>query len=555
MAASPVRSGGPLQEEGGLRALETNARTVQKETLPGEPQAEEEDSVISAGFKPATTTPATSSGCGNEHDRERDTEGTISKNRLSSGRYGDRMPCPMDGSHRIYASRLRAHLKKCTKVRDIAFSHCLPFMQQGANLPMPREQEDRWEHSREKRQEQQKEHACCTETPEAAVSLTPEFEAKVVEAYRRCAALLCDRVASATALPAADETVSAEVAREATIQLPAAAYIDKCCGGRQKDTGSSGADAVLMLRAAADACKVPFGNRAASADGPSVAFLEAEVERASRLQQHEQQLLLQQLLQQFQDKLNKHQQQMLQLLAVCLQERYLTPHACDQTLALELGAGKGDLTRWLCCWSAAAVAARAAEATAAAGAVAEARPDCLRTAAASVRHAGLRCIVVDREARRYCKEAKDKTYRSPNSKRSVNTAAAAAAAAERRNAASTASAGATAARHDDAFNPLLDGEDSANMSEVKKARKDPTAVADACVGATASSAACFNSSNNSSSISSSSSNSSSSVLDNAEADKVEPFPPVRLRMDIADFSLPALMNFIVGKGPLRVYLF
>ncbi|KAL8270555.1 hypothetical protein Esti_005526 [Eimeria stiedai] len=559
MAASPVRSGVLPRLEKDLAPLKQDAQAAPDESSSGELQVGEEFPVSSAGSRPAAAIAAASSGHQKENAGEREAEGPISKNRLSSGRHGERIPCPMDRSHCIYAFRLQAHLKKCTKARDIAFSHCLPFMQPGANLPMHRKQETMPEHYEEERQQQQKEHAGCSEAPDAAVPLTADFESNVMEAYKQCAALLCDRVASATAVPAADVTASPEVPREARRQLPAAEYIDKCCGGRQKDTASSGMDAVLMLRAAADACKVPLGNKGALAEGPSVAFLEAEIERASRLQQQEQLLLLQQLLQQLQRKLNKHQQQMLQLLAVCLCEGHLTPHACDQTLALELGAGKGDLTRWLCCWSAVAVAARAPAATApaataAAGALAKAGQGCSSTEAASVRHAGIRCIVVDREARRYCKEAKDKTFRSPKSKRSVNPAAAGAVVTEKRNAASRASASATSAKNSNSFNPLLDEEDPAKLSEVKKARKDLTTAADACGGASGSSSACINSSNNSSSSNSSSSsnNSSSSILDHAEADKVEPFPPVRLRMDIADFSLCALMNFIVGKGPLRV---
>ncbi|KAL8446696.1 hypothetical protein Emag_004644 [Eimeria magna] len=545
MAASPARSGDLPRVEWCRHPVKQDAQAVQEGFLRGKVQPTEEDPVGSAGSRPAAAKAAASSGHPNEDTGEREAEGTISKNRLSSGRHGERIPCPMDGSHWIYALRLQAHLKKCTKARDIAFSHWLPFMQPGANLPLRSEQKDMREQYEEEPQEPQKEHAARTEAPEAAVPLTPEFEAKVVDAYTQCAALLCGRAASATAVPAADESASPEVPREATRQLPAAKYIDKCYGGKQKDTQSSGVDAVLMLRAAADACRVPLRNKASSAEDSSVAVLEAEIERASRLQQQEQHSLLQQLLQQLQGKLNKHQQQMLQLLAVCLYEEYLTPHACDQTLALELGAGKGDLTRWLCCWSAVAVAARAAAAAAAADGVAEAGPDCSSTAAASARHAGIRCIVVDREARRYCKEAKDKTYRSPNSKRSVNHPAARDAAAEERNAASTASATATAAKNNNAYNPLLDEGDSAKLSEVKKARKDLAAISDARAGATACSSACINSSNNSI-------GNSSSIRDPAEADKVEPFPPVRLRMDIADFSLSALMNFIVGGGPLRV---
>ncbi|KAL8446877.1 hypothetical protein Emed_004756 [Eimeria media] len=542
MAASPAQRGDLPLQDCCLHRVKEDAEEAQK--------AAEDDSISSASSSHAGVKATATSGHQTEDAGEREAEeGKMSKNRLSSGRHGERIPCPMDKSHCIYALRLQAHLKKCTKARDIAFSHCLPFMQPGANLPLQEHMREQYE---EQRQEQQKEHVACTEAPEAAVPLTAEFEAKVVEAYRQCAALLCSGAASAAAVPAADESVSSEEPREGSRQLPAAKYIDKCCGGKQEDTQSSGGDAVLMLRAAADACRVPLQNKVASAEGPSVAFLEAEIERASRLPQQKQHLLLQQLLQQLQHKLNKHQQQMLQLLAVCLYEEYLTPHACDQTLALELGAGKGDLTRWLCCWSAVAVAARTAAATtAAAHAVAEAAPPTGK-AAASVRHAGIRCIVVDREARRYCKEAKDKTYRSPNSQRSVNpsAAAAAAAAAEKRNAALAASASASAAKSDNTHNPLLDEEDSANSSEVKKARKDVATATDAHVGVTACSSACIssnNSSNGNSTSNNSSSGNSSSVLGSAEEDKVEPFPPVRLRMDIADFSLSALMNFLDGS--------
>nr|CEL64733.1 TPA: Ubiquitin, related [Neospora caninum Liverpool] len=45
----------------------------------------------------------------------------------------DRIPCPVDPRHSIYLGRVSAHVRKCTKIRDMAFAHLLPFVLPGCN--------------------------------------------------------------------------------------------------------------------------------------------------------------------------------------------------------------------------------------------------------------------------------------------------------------------------------------------------------------------------------------------------------------------------------------
>lgn len=46
---------------------------------------------------------------------------------------GVRIPCPMDPSHCIYASKLKSHLLCCTRVRDVASELLQPFVSQNIN--------------------------------------------------------------------------------------------------------------------------------------------------------------------------------------------------------------------------------------------------------------------------------------------------------------------------------------------------------------------------------------------------------------------------------------
>lgn len=143
--------------------------------------------------------------------------------------------------------------------------------------------------------------------------------------------------------------------------------------------------------------------------------------------------------------------------------------------------------------------------------------------------------MVDREARRYCKETKDKTYRNPNSTRQVHPAAAAA--AERRSVA----AAATAERSACSNNPLFEGEEDGTAGgETTNGVAPVAAPASATVavqGATADASSAVGSSN---------------IEGSTAGDVALPFPPVRLRMDISDFSLVALLDYIASKGPLRM---
>ncbi|CDJ48355.1 hypothetical protein, conserved [Eimeria brunetti] len=483
--------------------------------------------------------------------------GALSRNRMNSGRHGERIACPMDGSHSIYALRLQAHLKKCTKARDIAFSHCLPFMQPGINLPQQQQHERQAQQQQPEQQQghqqQQQHHAGYIDNPETAAALTPEFEAKISEAYRYAMSYLhkppieaAATTAATTASPAARAEAEATVVPcDSLEELPASLFMSNCCrSDAGRDNGKRQEEALLLLRAAADACTVPLETGTAAAKGPPLASLEAELKKALLLPQQDQLNALLQVLRELQQRLNKHQKQLLQLLALCLLHRHLQHSSLDETLIVELGAGKGDLTRWLCCWSAVAVAAAAPREPAAA---AIAGAPCVP---AHKQHRGVRCIVVDREARRYCKEAKDKTFRNPNAPRPLHHAAIAA--AERRKAAAgTAVLGTAMEGNGGLRNPLLGEEEAAGATiSALKGAAHASGVDDAAVVPATGSASqapdslrpavfgvgtgCSNADRNSSN------------------DAVLPVPPVRLRMDIADFSLVALVKYITCNGPLRV---
>ncbi|PHJ18079.1 methyltransferase trm13, partial [Cystoisospora suis] len=47
-----------------------------------------------------------------------------------------RIPCPIDPLHDIYLTKLSAHVKKCTKIRDLAYSHLFPFVLPQCNLSL-----------------------------------------------------------------------------------------------------------------------------------------------------------------------------------------------------------------------------------------------------------------------------------------------------------------------------------------------------------------------------------------------------------------------------------
>ncbi|CDJ33411.1 LOW QUALITY PROTEIN: uncharacterized protein EMH_0053680 [Eimeria mitis] len=472
-------------------------------------------------------------------------DGILSRNRISSGRHGERIACPMDSSHSIYALRVQAHLKKCTKARDIAFSHCLPFMQPGANLP----QQQRLDQSEQQRQEdhlQQKlQHGDYVESPETAAALTSEFEAKISDAYRYSLLYLNNMS------PKEAATAETAAATPPTAKAPVGAAVPQWDSLEKLPASIFKKHRWELLYL--NATQVPLDTGTAAAEGHPLAWLEADLKRALLLPQQDRSSAILQVLQQLQQRLNKHQKQLLQLLALCLLHSHLKKSSLDETLIVELGAGKGDLTRWLCCWSAVAVAANAQREPAAAApqvpaaAAAAGAPGALHTHAPR-QHRGVRCIVVDREARRYCKEAKDKTFRNPNSLRPLHPAAVAA--AERRKAAAAATVETAVEENTSLGNPLLGEEMTAGpaasaLSDPAQTRtvgdaassvigRPPQALASLTPAATGTNASCSNPASTSS---------SGAAL---------PVPPVRLRMDIADFSLVALVKYIACKGPLRV---
>lgn len=280
----------------------------------------------------------------------------LSRNRINSGRHGKRIACPMDSSHSIYAQRLQAHLKKCTKARDIAFSHCLPFMQPGANLPQrqkpdnPEEQQQQQqEHSQQQHQQQ---HENYVDSPEIAAALTSEFEAKITDAYRYALSYLknnppIEAVAAATTAaraPATTKAVAAGLAPwEPLGKLPASLFISNCCSrGIEGGDSKSEEEPLLLLRAAADACKVPLDTGTAATKGPPLASVEADLKNALLVPQQDRSAALLQVLQHLQKRFNKHQKQLLQLLALCLLHNHLHYSSIDETLIVELGAGESS---------------------------------------------------------------------------------------------------------------------------------------------------------------------------------------------------------------------
>ncbi|OEH75628.1 Ubiquitin, related protein, related protein [Cyclospora cayetanensis] len=209
---------------------------------------------------------------------------------------------------------------------------------------------------------------------------------------------------------------------------------------------------------------------------------------------------------------------------------------------------KGDLTRWLGCWSAVAVAATAPSAGAKAF---EAGSSSVLLSGEAPRHRGIRCIVVDREARRYRKEAKDKLLRNPNEPRRLHPAAVAA--AQRRKAAGTAATGASAVDcNSGPNNPLLEEatgwRSTAVMQYEESARS--ASLHSPTVGGSASDAPPLAAAPL---VAAASPDESSGCNTDRSLGSLPflPFPPVRLRMDISDFSLSALLQYVRAQGPLR----
>lgn len=279
----------------------------------------------------------------------------LSRNRISSGRHGERIDCPMDNSHSIYALRLQAHLKKCTKARDIAFSHCLPFMRPGVNLPPQQhcflEQKQQQEHGHPQRQQP---HEDYVEGQETAAALTSELEAKISDVYRYAlkylssippmeatgAVMEAEMMAAASPCDSIAPLETAVAPWNSRKSLPATVFISNCCNGVVDTDSGNEEEALLLLRAAADACKVPLGTASAAAGGLALASLEDALENALLLPEQRRSDALLEVLQQLQQRLNKHQKQLLQLLALCLLHSHLDRSLLDETLIVELGAGE-----------------------------------------------------------------------------------------------------------------------------------------------------------------------------------------------------------------------
>ncbi|XP_026189934.1 uncharacterized protein LOC34619008 [Cyclospora cayetanensis] len=548
--APPSLSAG---REGSSGSQQENLRAIVGGRLKRMKPAEEAPGIHSSDSCAAVASccaPAAGEAGADDHETCEDPE-AIGRNRRSSGRHGDRIPCPMDPSHCIYSLRLQAHLKKCTKARDIAFSHCLPFMQPGTNLPLQQQQDEQQKQGQQQQQDHQQQHARYIETSDTAAAFTPQLERKISRVYEQCLKYLMQASSNGTPAVSEDETPAAVAPWECGQALPASAFISKCCDPEaDSGCGTMTPDAAMLLRAAADACQVALGTGSAEScgKGTPLASVEAQLQKALSSPRQRQLPLLQQLLLHLQEHLNKHQQQLLQLLSLCLLEAYLESASCDHTLLVELGAGKGDLTRWLGCWSAVAVAATAPSAGAKAF---EAGSSSVLLSGEAPRHRGIRCIVVDREARRYRKEAKDKLLRNPNEPRRLHPAAVAA--AQRRKAAGTAATGASAVDcNSGPNNPLLEEatgwRSTAVMQYEESARS--ASLHSPTVGGSASDAPPLAAAPL---VAAASPDESSGCNTDRSLGSLPflPFPPVRLRMDISDFSLSALLQYVRAQGPLR----
>ncbi|PFH35400.1 hypothetical protein BESB_062870 [Besnoitia besnoiti] len=449
-----------------------------------------------------------------------------------------RISCPVDPRHEIYLRRVSAHVKKCTKIRDLAFAHLLPFVLPGCNCgkkagehgemeagdneggpeasPTPAAGRGRDEKHVEGKVESSDSSGRLQtsdaqeiqpESSPAAVhssalrsTLSPkgieELEQRVLRAVKQCCeelhlslAELVPHVGSLGGAAGKQRPVeSTEVDVERCVKEdgcnPAAELLrasTRPCPGRSRGRPCSHAEltgheaatcpshmeetkgredvceeerrAAVLINCIARASKVAAqhrqrqkhraGREVASAHGGDISSEDVFALAASP--HGLQGISPVEWLEKAVALMDKHDEQNAQLVSACALAGFLptSPDALDGLLVVELGAGKAALTRWLATWAAAAFAEAtsqrmeggqkildekskalpgqdSSENTTGGYASRDAQQEALQQTAPDTsggNRAGVRFVVVEREARRNAKEMKDEEMQSMSAKR------------------------------------------------------------------------------------------------------------------------------------------
>lgn len=288
-------------------------------------------------------------GC--EHFPEGKQNPDVGRNRVGVSDNADRIPCPIDGSHTIYKSKMRAHIRRCTKIRDIAYSHCLPFMVPDCNLPKRSRCENVGVADSSSRSPVLETNDHVSVPSAARLVLDEGLRNKITRAFVACGEFLRERHTLLRWQLNNMDLYSIEHGLDASQRLPALTFLEGCqrceyqsavteshftaaAAEEAPDTtrGRTIEEGKRFLLSACDACEVPLTKGVACKE--MTEFLQKFKEAVNST--HDLIEPLKQLLQ----KLNKHQHQHFQLVALCLQHGLLRSDEINETVVIELGAGK-----------------------------------------------------------------------------------------------------------------------------------------------------------------------------------------------------------------------
>ncbi|RQX67472.1 methyltransferase TRM13 [Toxoplasma gondii CAST] len=325
----------------------------------------------------------------------------------------DRIPCPVDPRHSIYLSRVSAHVRKCTKIRDMAYAHLLPFVLPGCNCGEQIQENAQCE-SRQQADAQLgtpsssppppgEKVPFCSPACASSSSLLPfdidELHQKVFQAVKQC----CEEVSLPLSVilppsPEEAEEASNEMGKEGERNgcNPAAELLRAAAGsedlplpeveqaketGRDGSLGSAARDrthadsdteeekrASILVDCIARASKAAAQHRQRQRQGPAGDQADSQGEAsspagvfplaasASSLQSLGMSPL--EWLRKVVTFMDKHDVQNAQLVALCALAGFLptSQEALKGLVVVELGAGKAALTRWLATWTASAFA-------------------------------------------------------------------------------------------------------------------------------------------------------------------------------------------------------
>ncbi|KEP63306.1 UNVERIFIED_CONTAM: hypothetical protein HHA_223130 [Hammondia hammondi] len=325
----------------------------------------------------------------------------------------DRIPCPVDPRHSIYLSRVSAHVRKCTKIRDMAYAHLLPFVLPGCNCGEQIQENAKCESRKEADtqlgtpsssppapgQKSPFSSSACRSTSSLLPLDVDELHERVFHAVKQC----CEEVSLplSVVLPPSPEEAeegSNETGKEdeRNGSNPAAELLRAAAGsedlphpeveeagetGREGSLGSAAPDrthvdsdteeekrASILVDCIARASKAAAQHRQRQRQGPAGDQADSQGEAsfpagvfplaasASSFQSLGMSPL--EWLRKVVAFMDKHDVQNAQLVALCALAGFLptSQEALKSLVVVELGAGKAALTRWLATWTASAFA-------------------------------------------------------------------------------------------------------------------------------------------------------------------------------------------------------